>query len=168
MTVCPCRSKDQEIINYDDCCRPFLEGGQKTPTAETLMRSRYSAYALKKIDYIVATQIEVSDDIFNTQEALNWANSCDWLGLEIKKTIKGTVDDKTGIVEFTAFLRDKSTEQEFFHNESSSFIKENDQWKFKDGLIQGKKPIIRLESKIGRNDVCSCGSGKKFKKCCGA
>ncbi len=29
------------------------------------------------------------------------------------------------------------------------------------------KPITRVGEKIGRNDPCSCGSQKKFKKCCG-
>jgi preprotein translocase subunit SecA len=30
------------------------------------------------------------------------------------------------------------------------------------------KPIVNKGAKVGRNDPCPCGSGKKYKKCCGA
>ena len=52
-------------------------------------------------------------------------------------------------------------------HEVSTFVKESDGWKFEDGELVGETPIVREEPKIGRNDPCPCGSGKKFKKCCG-
>jgi SEC-C motif-containing protein len=53
------------------------------------------------------------------------------------------------------------------HHEVSRFVKEPDGWKFADGELVGETPIVREEPKVGRNDPCPCGSGKKYKKCCG-
>ena len=168
MSVCPCRSTDQNQLSYDKCCRPFLEGKKKASTAEELMRSRYSAYVFKDINYVDVTQIDVPGESFNKEEALKWADSSEWLGLEIKKTQKGQPGDNTGTVEFVALYKDKASGTELRHHETSLFTREKGEWKFKEGNIHGAQPVKRLEPKIGRNDPCSCGSGKKFKKCCGA
>lgn len=168
MSVCPCRLMDQKQINYDDCCGPLLKGKAKAETAEALMRARYSAYAVKNISYIDETQIIVDGEAFNKEEALKWAESSDWLGLEVKKTQKGAAADSTGIVEFIAHYKDKASGTELNHHETALFNKSSEGWKFKEGQIHGAQQIRRLEPKIGRNDPCSCGSNKKFKKCCGA
>lgn len=168
MSVCPCRSVDQNKIEFDKCCGPFIEGKQKAPTAEALMRSRYSAYVVKNIGYVDETQVTVPGEEFNKEEALKWADSSEWLGLEIKKTTKGQAADNTGTVEFVALYKDKASGTELRHHETSLFSRQNGDWKFREGQIHGAQPLKRLEPKIGRNDPCSCGSGKKYKKCCGA
>ena len=104
----------------------------------------------------------------NKEEALKWAESSEWMGLEIKSTQKGAPNDTTGVVEFIANYKDKASGTELRHHETSLFQKQNDEWKFKEGNIHGAQPVKRLEPKVGRNDPCSCGSGKKFKKCHGA
>jgi SEC-C motif-containing protein len=101
------------------------------------------------------------------EEAQKWANSSEWKGLEIKKTQKGQGEDATGVVEFVAHYQDKASGTELRHHETSLFQKKDGAWFFKEGHIHGAQPVKRLEPKLGRNDVCSCGSGKKFKKCCG-
>jgi SEC-C motif-containing protein len=168
MSVCPCRSLDQNKMNFENCCGPYVEGKKKAPTAESLMRSRYSAYAVKNIGYIDQTQVTVDNEVFNKEEALKWAESSEWMGLEIKKTTKGEANDNTGTVEFVAHYKDKASGTELHHHETSLFQKREGQWFFREGQIHGAQPVKRLEPKIGRNDVCSCGSGKKYKKCCGA
>lgn len=168
MSVCPCRSLDQKKMNYDECCAPFITGKKKAPTAEALMRSRYAAYVVKNIDYIDQTQIVVENETFNKEEALKWAESSEWKGLEIKKTTKGESNDNTGTVEFVAHYKDLASGTELHHHETSLFQKRDGAWLFKEGQIHGAQPVKRLEPKVGRNDPCSCGSGKKFKKCCGA
>lgn len=132
------------------------------------MRSRYAAYVVKNIDYIDVTQIDVPGEKFDKEEAKKWADSSEWMGLEIKKTTKGQSADNTGTVEFVAHYKDKASGTELRHHETSLFSRVNGDWKFKEGQIHGAQPMKRLEPKIGRNDPCSCGSGKKFKKCCGA
>ena len=168
MSLCPCRTLDQQKLDYDTCCAPFVTGKKKAPTAETLMRARYAAYVVKNIDYIDQTQITLPGETFDKEEALKWAESSDWQGLEIKKTQKGESNDNTGIVEFIAHYKDKASGTELHHHETSLFQKEGGEWKFKEGQIHGAQPVKRLEPKLGRNDPCSCGSGKKYKKCCGA
>lgn len=168
MSNCPCRILDQKKLSFEECCSPYLQGKKKAPTAEALMRARYAAYVVKNIDYIDVTQIETKNEVFNKEEALKWAESSEWLGLEIKKTQKGEAKDQTGIVEFVAHYKDKASGTELKHHETSLFQKDEGEWKFKEGQIHGAQPVKRLEPKVGRNDQCSCGSGKKFKKCCGA
>lgn len=169
MSLCPCRILDQDQkLNYENCCAPFIEGKKIAPTAEGLMRSRYSAYVVRNIDYIDDTQINMENEVFNKEEALKWAESSEWLGLEIKSKKKGGPNDNTGVVEFVAHYKDKASGTELHHHESSLFQKHDGVWKFKEGHIHGAQPMRRLVPKLGRNDPCSCGSGKKFKKCCGA
>lgn len=168
MSVCPCRSLEESKLTYEECCAPFVEGKKKAPTVEHLMRARYSAYVVKNIGYIDQTQIMVENEVFDKEEALKWAESSEWKGLEIKKTQKGGSGDQTGTVEFVAHYKDKASGTELRHHETSLFAKQNGEWKFKEGQIHGGQPVRRLEPKLGRNDPCSCGSGKKFKKCCGA
>jgi len=54
------------------------------------------------------------------------------------------------------------------HHEISRFLKKDGNWYFVDGQLVPPKPEIRKQPKVGRNEPCPCGSGKKFKKCCGA
>ncbi|MFL5783873.1 MAG: YchJ family protein [Bacteriovoracaceae bacterium] len=168
MSLCPCRTLDQEKLDYENCCAPFVTGKKKAPTAVSLMRSRYSAYVVKNIDYIDQTQITLPNETFDKEEAAKWADSSEWQGLEIKKTQKGEASDNTGTVEFVAHYKDKASGTELRHHETSLFKKDAGEWKFQEGQIHGAQPVKRLEPKLGRNDPCSCGSGKKFKKCCGA
>jgi SEC-C motif domain protein len=166
--LCPCRTMDSHKIDYNKCCEPFLENKSKAPTAESVMRARYSSYVVKKIDYIDETQITLDSETFDKEEALKWAESADWMGLEIVSIQKGQTEDNTGVVEFIAHYKDKNSGTELKHHETSLFQKKDGEWKFREGHIHGAGPVKRLEPKIGRNDPCSCGSGKKFKKCCGA
>ena len=168
MSDCPCRILDTKKATLEECCGPFLKGSKKAPTAVAMMRSRYSAYVVKNIDYIDATQINEKNETFNKEEALKWAESSEWMGLEVKRTQKGEANDDTGVVEFIAHYKDKASGTELRHHETSLFKKENDGWKFKEGNIHGAQPVKRIDPKVGRNDPCHCGSGKKFKKCHGA
>src|SRR6478736_4856799 len=119
MSVCPCRSHDQNQLDYAKCCQPYVEGKKKATTAEELMRSRYSAYVVKNIDYIDVTQIDVPGEKFDKDEAAKWADSSEGKGLEIKKTQKGQGGDNTGTVEFVAHYKDKASGTELRHHETS-------------------------------------------------
>lgn len=172
---CPCQSGK----NFNDCCEAFIEGIKFPQTAEELMRSRYTAYAKGNIAYIKKTLAPESQKDFDENASKAWAARAEWLGLEIMSTKKGQDGDKTGIVEFTAKYREDGEVLE--HHETSEF-KKNKQghWVFVDGDSHTHKEgeghhhhhkqetIRRDEPKIGRNDPCTCGSGKKYKKCCGA
>lgn len=159
--TCPCGSGN----NYDNCCGEYHSGRSDAPTAESLMRARYSAFVKQEIDYLARTCHPSHAADFDPAAAAKWASESEWLGLEILATDKGGKDDRTGRVEFAAtYIVD---DEKMRHHEFATFRKEEEKWYFLEGRVSGGGPYVRLEPKTGRNDPCSCGSGKKFKKCCG-
>ncbi|OQW53481.1 MAG: hypothetical protein A4S09_07735 [Proteobacteria bacterium SG_bin7] len=160
--ICACGSEK----NLSVCCGPYIERKSKPETAEKLMRSRYTAYTLADIKYIKHTLAPESQDDFDVANALEWAKKSDWKGLKIVSTEKGTAADSEGVVEFIATYGQEG--KYFNHHEISYFRKDTSgQWLFVDGQPPEKKTIRRESPKVGRNDPCPCGSGKKYKKCCG-
>ena len=175
---CPCGS-DKPL---DQCCGPFVSGERPAPTAEALMRSRYTAYALKNIDYIARTHAPESHANFDRRAAESWAEQAKWLGLEILAAERGGMADEEGVVEFIATYRQQG--ETIAHHERSRFRRaETGEWLFVEGAaprLDGEdgrrrdpsgraasRPLARAP-KVGRNDPCPCGSGRKYKKCCGA
>ena len=137
----------------------------KAETAEALMRARYSSYVTGDIQFLKSSATQAVQEEFDEQASTAWSNAAEWHGLEIIRCEEGQKGDKKGVVEFRALY---TANGEFCnHHEVSQFVKEKDGWKFADGEMVGEKPIVREEPKVGRNDPCPCGSGKKYKKCCG-
>ena len=77
----------------------------------------------------------------------------------------GGEEDEAGTVEFIA--RYKAGNDKITHHELAMFTREEGRWVFAD-CVMNPKPETRSVEKIGRNAPCPCGSGKKYKKCCGA
>ncbi len=159
---CPCQSN----LEYQNCCEPFHKKTQFPDTAEKLMRARYSAFAKQEIDFIADTHMPGTSD-FDKEEARQWSESSEWPGLEIVKTENGLASDESGIVEFKAQYIDEN-KKEVIHHEISSFKKSDGKWFYQAGQIVGTAPLKRATPKVGRNEPCPCGSGKKYKKCCGS
>jgi SEC-C motif-containing protein len=160
MTNCLCGSDK----SFGECCEPFLNGTGNAPTAEALMRARYSAYASANMDFIERTIHSSNRAAFDRESARKWAEESQWQGLEIMNVIDGKEDDAEGTVEFIATYSQK--DETVKHHEIATFRKEADTWTFVDGHLSNQ-PFRRDQPKIGRNDPCHCGSGKKYKKCCG-
>lgn len=122
--ICPCGTEKKLM----DCCGPYLYNGQNPATAEILMRSRYTAYCRKEINYLVesthSTMRQPGDDI----KILQWANACTWESLIIETIRDGKSGDNEGYVQFKAFYFQKG--QRFCHEENSHFVKEDGKWKF--------------------------------------
>lgn len=152
---CPCNSGSQ----YTDCCKPFLQGTAKAPTATALMRSRYTAYVKTDIAYLLKTWHP------STRPAsIDQATIPEWCGLQIVRTEKGGDKDTLGVVEFKATAMNQG--RLFLLHETSRFAKEDGQWYYVNGDIEDEPPLIARANKVGRNEPCPCGSGKKSKKCC--
>lgn len=160
MEPCPCGSEK----GYTECCEPIITDSKKADTAEALMRSRYTAYVKKEFNYIYESTDPSQRKEYDQSGGASWSKNFDWQGLEIVRTENGGPEDETGIVEFIARYRKKGSA--FQHHEIAEFSKIEDQWYFKDGQPPTPTQFVRQGPKIGRNDPCSCGSGKKFKKCC--
>jgi SEC-C motif-containing protein len=161
MSTCPCDSgKD-----YDACCGPLISGSRPAPTAEALMRSRYSAFATGATDYITHTLHPDNRDEYDPAATKRWADSSEWLGLKVLNTSGGGTDDTEGSVEFTATFRQKGVVHT--HHEVGLFSRLKGVWYYVDGKIITPGTKRNPAPKVGRNDPCPCGSGKKYKKCCG-
>ena len=158
---CPCSSGK----SFGECCAPVLNGTRRAATAVELMRARYSAYAVCNIDFLYKSSGPEVQAEFDKKTSLEWANSATWEGLEIRETENGGENDIDGFVTFTAHY---STEQQTCEHKERSYFKRIDgEWRFIDGEIEQapSSTFQREEPKVGRNDPCPCGSGKKFKKC---
>jgi len=129
------------------------------------MRSRYTAYVLGEIDYIVDSHDPATRHEVDANGARQWSREADWEGLTIHEAKGGEGDDE-GVVEFTA--RYEMQGREIRHRERAEFKRINGRWYYHDGEMVKAKPVVREGPKVGRNDPCPCGSGKKYKKCCGA
>ncbi len=127
------------------------------------MRSRYSAYATGKVDYIAETHNPATRDTMDEEAARQWSKQAAWEGLEVHDT---STDGDQGKVEFTAHYSVKG--QKLTHHELAFFKKIGGRWLYHDGEMIKSPPIKRDPNKVGRNDPCPCGSGKKYKKCHGA
>ncbi len=149
--ICSC-GEQQEFSN---CCEPYLLDNAVPETPEQLMRSRYSAYVHKNVNYLVKTwhpdcqAQEWQDEIAKSFEQTQW------IALRVISSSYAKNPDEA-YVEFSAcFIDEKADHKQLIH-ERSRFIRINARWYYIDGITP----------KIGRNDLCPCGSGKKFKKCC--
>jgi SEC-C motif-containing protein len=145
---------------YANCCAPYLLDKAFPPTAEALMRSRYTAYAVGAIPYIVSTVVSGRRNLYALREVESFSNNNEWLRLEIVEVVAGRAQDQEGIVEFRAWYKDGVKLQCL--QERSRFIREDGHWRYLDGTYDGKG----WRRRMGRNDPCPCGSGLKFKKCC--
>ena len=116
------------------------------------MRSRYCAYVLKNTEYLLASWHP------NTRPAhldLDKETSPNWQSLSVFITEKGQTEDDQGIVAFVAtYLEGKKLE---YLCEKSRFEKLDNRWYYLDGELLT----------LSKNGPCPCGSGKKFKRCCG-
>lgn len=160
--TCPC-GKGESI---ESCCGPYLSGEQIPDTAEALMRSRYSAFATGNVDYILATHDPDKSSEVDRSGTEAWAKNSEWLGFELVSAEKGLPGDDAGVIEFVAKYKLKGVTMA--HRERAIFRKHRDRWVFVDGQMVNGPPVKRNEPRVGRNDPCPCGSGKKYKRCHGS
>lgn len=153
-TACFCGNQKY----YSECCLPFISGNLKPETPEQLMRSRYSAFCIKDIEYLISTHHHSKQQPNEREILAQTINETQWLGLKVLKTDKRRINQVVGHVEFAAFYKNNNKIEQL--HENSKFIYENGQWYYLDGVML--EPL-----KFARNEPCWCGSMKKFKKCHG-
>ena len=124
-TTCPCGSE----LSHAECCEPLILIERNAVTAEQLMRSRYSAYATCKVDYLVATTHPSTRHRFSKKEIEAWAKSNRWLKLEI-------IESLPTIVEFKAHYM-QGIDPPKIHHERSTFIQDDGKWYYVDGIFKG-------------------------------
>ena len=159
---CPCGTKKL----YLKCCEPIIAGKKSAETAEQVMRARYSSFDKKQLQFLKQSLHPNKRGDYNDVATERWANESKWKGLEVVECEKGGAEDSEGTVEFIATYELEGEERK--HRERAEFRKNNGKWFYYDGQIYGASTVKREDPKVGRNDPCHCGSGKKFKKCHGA
>jgi SEC-C motif-containing protein len=120
--TCPCGNNPP----YATCCGLYLDSGLIAPTAEALMRSRYTAYTLRREDYLLTTWHPAT-----RPAVLGLADEppTQWIGLDVKRHV---LQDAThALVEF--FARYKINGRAHRLHEISRFVQENGHWFYVDG-----------------------------------
>ena len=143
-------------LPHEKCCGPYLEGTAQAPSPEALMRSRYAAFVHENASHLARTRAE---EFCRPDEILELAKNFSqtrWEGLAILG--KGMETKDRGWVEFVAFYLTPGGRGQL--HEKSKFVRRNGRWFYTEGTLL--PPVI-----WGRNQVCWCGSGKKYKKCHG-
>ncbi|WP_201592284.1 YchJ family protein [Psychrobacter fozii] len=184
LDTCPCQINPvsesvSSALLYKDCCQPYHDSlchkeidqsdGIYADSAERLMRTRYSAFVLVKPEYIVKTTLPAQQALLDVQAIESWAKETNWAGLEIvKHTPK--LGKRHAQVEFKAYFKNhnettSSLEEKIqAHHELSAFVKVTNKanhdarWYFLD-------PTVAMT--VSQKQPCICGSGEKFKRCCG-
>ncbi len=128
MKKCPCGSEKE----FDQCCRPLLEGLKPASTPEELMRSRYTAFVLQKMAYIEMTTDPQTRLDFDMKANEDWARSSRFLGLEI---LKCSQDGNKGLVEFKAHFQ-VADQAPQVHHEVSKFRQQGGVCYFREGKIK--------------------------------
>jgi SEC-C motif-containing protein len=121
---CPCGTG----LTYGECCGPYLAGEMQPLTAERMMRSRYTAYAVRSAGYLLATWHSST-----RPSTLVLDPETEWIGLEILGRTGGGILDNRGTVEFRATYRNDGARLR--QQENSSFVRANKNWFYVDGTI---------------------------------
>lgn len=127
---CPCGSGKP----FNFCCEPALDGHKPAQTAEALMRSRYTAFALGCVDYLIKTTAEEHRNEDDAEVLKEQIQATTWLGLEIVDTNNGQADDEHGTVEFIAHF--ESDDHQASLHEISRFRKQQHHWYYVDGDVE--------------------------------
>lgn len=121
---CPCGSGDV----FGGCCRPLLDGAP-APTAERLMRSRYTAFSLHDAEYLRESWHPTT-----RPPEIEFESDLEWRRLLIVDTVEGGPFDRSGIVEFEAFWRQGDVRGSL--RERSRFVRDDRYWAYVDGDVQ--------------------------------
>ena len=123
-----------------------------------LMRSRFTAYVIKDYRYILQTYASSQHTNLTVNSLADSAQDTQWLSLQV---LAHNTQDNTAQVEFKAFYKIDSCY--YVMHEVSDFVFEDRRWLYSKGVMQKYSGEFTPE----RNSQCLCGSGSKFKKCCG-
>ena len=153
---CPCGSGQ----TFTQCCEPILTQQRPAATAEQLMRSRFTAHVARDYAHLHRTYLKTAHEPYTPEDD---PAPTSWTRLVIHSHDLGNKPD-TAFVDFTAYYQEGAAEQAL--HEKAEFHRIEGTWLYTRPVRQGPAPNKSTESKVGRNDPCPCGSGKKYKQCC--
>lgn len=165
--LCPCGSG----LTYEACCAPYHEGKTPLPNGEAVVRSRFSAFCMEKYDYLVQTTHPDFRDELSAESVRENTRGITWQQLEIREcgVQDVAVDGKEGTEPFETVTFSVLYEREgrtYQMAETSYFTRQDGTLYYVEGMAHRPLGYRRPAPKVGRNEPCPCGSGKKYKKCC--
>jgi len=126
--LCPCGS----TLTYQACCGLIISGAREAATCQELMRSRYVAFTMHNVDYLMRSQHSETRSVKESGQIKKWAQSVQWMGLTILHTQEGEATDQIGYVEFRALYLEGGKMQQI--HENSLFKRENQKWVYVSGV----------------------------------
>ncbi len=154
--TCPCGSGK----NFGDCCEQVLSGRRIATNAEELMRARFTAHVIHDFRFLhesyrpTAGKPYVADD---GEPRMRWTK------LVVHAHETGS-DPYKAFVDFSAYGTEEEVEKVL--HEKAEFLRVDGTWLYNREARLGPAPYKATSPKVGRNEPCPCGSGKKFKQCC--
>jgi len=162
MSACCCGSG----VEFDQCCGAILSGQRKAGSAEELMRARYAAFVTKQVEFLHDSLHPSHRHDHDIAATRRWADQAHWIGLQVLEARAGEASEDEATVEFVATYKEDGIVKP--HHELSRFSRLDGEWFYVEGSLVVPETVTRDHPKVGRNDPCPCGSGRKYKKCCGA
>jgi SEC-C motif domain protein len=154
---CPCGSGKV----FGQCCEPLLKQERHAETAGQLMRSRFTAHVVGDYQHLHRTYAGTARRPYVEEPA---GGEMKWTRLVVHAEEDGPKPE-IAFVDFSAYFQDGETEQAL--HEKAEFARIDGNWIYTRAVRSGPAPVKSSAPKVGRNDPCPCGSGKKFKHCCG-
>jgi SEC-C motif-containing protein len=153
---CPCGSGEV----FEACCEPILQGARRAGTAEELMRARFTAHVLHDFKFLHESYRATAAKPYVAEPG---EPSMKWTRLEVHSHETTDNPDKS-FVDFSAYGTEGGVEKVL--HEKAEFLRIDGTWLYTREARLGPAPYKSATPKIGRNDPCPCGSGKKYKQCC--
>lgn len=127
-----------------------------------LLQTRYQAYVDGDVDFLLASVHPEKKSKHSRKTIEEWSKNAVWKGIKVEKE-----ENENSRAWLTFQLKYEEEGQEVDHRERAEFRQHQGRWFYYDSKFPSVEPLRRDPNKVGRNDPCSCGSGKKYKKCCG-
>ncbi len=162
MINCVCGSPH----TYENCCKPYHDGAS-VPSAEAMVRARYAAFALGNYAFIVQTMHPIDKHIVDEENLAKNMSNVHWHSLHITECGQEVGRNGDEIFDTVTFSAVYETSGKLYTlSEVSYFQKIDGKLYYLESISHRPEAFKRPSPKIGRNDACPCGSGKKYKKCC--
>jgi SEC-C motif-containing protein len=154
---CPCGSGRL----FEQCCEPIHLGRQQPATAEQLMRARFTAHVAHNFKFLHDTYRATAGKPYVAEEG---EPAVVWTRLEVHSHEVVADHPDKAFVDFSAYGTEEGVEKVL--QEKAEFHRVNGTWLYTREARLGPAPFKSTAPKVGRNDPCPCGSGKKYKHCC--
>ena len=140
----------------------MLENTSWPESPRKLLEARYKAFANGTVDFIIDSHHPETRAQVDRTAIETWSKGSQWEGLDIQDE---KLSGEKAFITFTVrYSKDLKTVN---HTELAEFRQQEGRWYYFDSEFPPPVSIRREGDKVGRNDPCTCGSGKKFKKCHG-